>query len=87
MDQDIIKQGLQNVNSQIPNPYTSGVWYDVILPNNKPGQARRTKPGYLNIRKLTHFVIKLPDGTITQDGGMQYVYYRCNLMTGDIKEL
>jgi len=87
MDQEIIKKGLQDVNNQIPNPYTSGVWYDVILPNNKPGQAMRTKPGYLRIRKLIHHVIKSPDGTILHDQGMQYSYFRCNLMTGDITEL
>jgi len=87
MDQETIKKTLQNINSQIPNPYYIGVWYDVVLPDDKKAQAMRTKPGYLRMRKLIHHVIKSPDGTVLHDQGMQYSYFRCNIMTGEITEL
>ena len=87
MDKAESIKSLKEIDNQIPNPYLKNVWYDIIMHNGINAQAMRTKTGYLRIRKLTHHVVKSPDGTILHDQGMQYSYFRCNMITGEITVL
>lgn len=84
-NQDSIK-ALTDINNQIPNPYFKGVWYDVTMPNGKPAQAMRTKPGFLRMRRMINHVLKSPNGEIINQK-MEYSYFRCNLITGEVVEL
>jgi len=87
MDKIESKNLLIEIYKQIPNPYLKNVWYDVTMPNGKPAQALSTIKGFLRIRKLVHQTLKSPEGEIIIDEGMQYIYFRCNIKTGDITRL
>lgn len=85
MDKSFIIQELQRVDRDVPNPYTKLVWYPSILNGNKI-DVRRTKPGFLHIRRFMKHVLKTPTGEVLRES-MEYSYFRANMNTGEIVEL
>lgn len=85
MDKSIIIQELHRINRDIPNPYIKLVWYPSTLNNNKI-DVRRSKPGYLHIRKFMKHVLKTSTGEVLRES-MEYSYFRANMTTGEIVEL
>ena len=87
MDQQTAITEAKYINSQIPNPYNKNTWYQVTNTAGKTFDAMPTKPGFLRCRMLIKHVLKSPDGTILQDYGIQYSYFRVNYITGKVESL
>jgi hypothetical protein len=86
MDKTEAIKNLQYINNQIPNPYFKNTWYDVIMPDGRPAQAIRTKPGFLRVRRMTNHVLKTPEGEILSQHE-EWSYFRANYLTGKIELL
>jgi len=84
----------QHLDTQHPNRWTQGHWYEATGPNGKRVEIRRSSGvgrnkgmRFLHMRFPSWLVIAHPDGTKERTNERIYIHTRINLKTGEWKDL